>query len=156
MSSRTTVPGSELEQLIAEAAASGRLIWTMHPAAGKASMEVFTTNVSVLFAGKRFDLETEGGHVHVLLDAIGRVRFVREPDPHAGAGREALRLRLLTPEGAELVSCSWYPLYDEQGTMLADRRARWEALRAHYAGGREEVLVRDRALVASVAGTAQP
>jgi hypothetical protein len=82
--------------------------------------------------------------LHVHPAATQRVRFVREPDPHAPA-RESLTVQFLGPNGPSLVRAHFTPLYDDQGRPLAAPFARWQELRAKY-GGQDELPAEGGAL----------
>ena len=92
---------------------------------------------------------TDHWHLMAQFGAVKRVRFVREPDPHAPE-QETLSIRLVGANGASSLRASFAPLYDDQHQPLAAPFARWEELRAKY-GGRDEVRVEEGMLVAPVA-----
>src|SRR5260370_42109622 len=83
------------------------------------------------------------------LGPVKRVRFVREPDPHAPE-HETLSIRLVGANGVSSLRANFAPLYDDQNQPLAAPFARWEELRAKY-GGRDEAWVEEGMLVAPVA-----
>jgi hypothetical protein len=78
------------------------------------------------------------------------VRFVREPSDHF-AGQESLSVRLEDAGGASLLRAYFTGLYDVRGRPIAERFARWEALRARH-GGQDAAAVTDGA----IAGAAPP
>jgi hypothetical protein len=83
------------------------------------------------------------------LGAVQRVRFDREPDPHAD-GKERLLVRLFG-QGSEPLGFGFGRLYDEQGQPVPARFALWEALRAKYSG-REELRVEKGRLISPAGG----
>ena len=101
-------PASEVEHLIADLSASGPLVFVFGDGAAKWTM-------------------------HVRVDQITRVRFVRAP---WGDGPELLSLEFLGPSRDTVLYCYVGDLYDGQ-RMRPEKLAAWRALRERY-GNRDE------------------
>jgi putative heme iron utilization protein len=151
----TSEPATELERLIAELSASGRLVfvfgvgwWTAH----------LTGATRPLFRGPadrrwwHVDLgdNTASWTMDVRVDEITGVRFVREPYPFPSfPGRESLTVQFAGPGGHTVLSCYVDDLYDGQ-RMRPEKLAAWHALREQY-GNRDESRVHQGGLVAAAA-----
>ena len=134
-------PASELERLIADLSASGPLVfvfgvdwWTAH-LAGVTAPE-FGGPAGRRWWAARLGDDAASWTMHVGLDQITGVRFVRGRDPFpAYTGEELVEVQLLGP-GEDAV------LYCYVGELAA-----WQALRERY-GNRDESRVDQGTLVA--------
>ena len=131
-------PASELEHLIADLSASGPLVFVFGDGFTTAHLVGTTTPVFGGPAGRRWwGVELGDGAakwtMHVRVDQITRVRFVRAP---WGDGPELLSLEFLGPSRDTVLYCYVGDLYDGQ-RMRPEKLAAWRALRERY-GNRDE------------------
>jgi hypothetical protein len=138
-------PATELERLIADLSGSGLLVfvfgvgwWTTHLVGATAPAFLGP-------ADRRYWQVVQGDDasrwtMHVLLDEITSVRFVREPDPFASVpGRELLTVRFLGPDSESVLHCYVGDLHDGE-QMRPEKLEAWRALRKRY-GNRDESRV---------------
>ena len=149
----TSEPASELERLIADLSGLvdvfvfGDGWWTAH----------LVGVTTALFGGpadRRWWHAVLGGDaaswtMHVGLDEVTGVQFVREPSPFpAWPGEEVLTVHFLGPGGESVLYC-FMDVYDGQ-RMRPEKLAAWQELRERY-GNRDESRVDRGTLVAPAA-----
>ena len=125
----TAMPRRDLEYLIADLYASPPIAVVTGVAGGV--MEIFGT-ATPLFAGDRWNVETEHWHVHGLISVIRGVRFERGPGGIAGPGTEILSIHLLDAASTPLLSFTLTDRYDAQGRPIPERFALYEELKRRY------------------------
>jgi putative heme iron utilization protein len=151
----TSEPASELERLIAEMSASGRLVFVFGDGFTTAHLTGATTPVFRGPADRRWwhvvlGDDTASWTMDVRVDEVTGVRFVREPYPFPSfPGREVLTVQFLGPGGDTVLYCYVHDLYDGQ-RMRPEKLAAWRALRERY-GNRDESKVDQGALLAPAA-----
>jgi hypothetical protein len=137
MSAATAVePRNDIERLLQDLADSENVGFAVSPGdwmfiAGLRGSARETTRCSC--HQDLWSLETSAWVLHLRPASVQRVRFVREPDPHAPAC-ESLGIHFVGANDQSLVRAHIRPLYDEQSRPLAAPFAFWEALRAKYGG----------------------
>jgi hypothetical protein len=143
----TGEPVTELERLIAELSASGRLVFVFGAGAGWVTAHL-TGATRPVFRGPddrrwwHVELGDDAASwiMDVRVDEITGVRFVREPYPFQSfPGRESLTVQFLGPTGETVLYCYVDELYDDQ-RMRPEKLAAWRALRERY-GNRDESSV---------------
>ena len=88
--------------------------------------------------------------IHVRVDQITGVRFVRGPYPFPSfRGRQVLTVEFLGPGGEGWLGCYVHDLYDGR-RMRPEKLAAWRALRERY-GNRDESRVDRGTLLACAA-----
>jgi len=145
-------PASELERLIADLSGSGPLVFVFGDGWRTAHLAGVTAPVFGGPAGRRWWQAVLGGDaaswtMHVGLDEITGVRFVRGRDPFPSyTGEELLEVQFLGPGEDAILYCYVGELYDGQ-RMRPEKLAAWQALRERY-GNRDESRVDRGALLA--------
>ncbi len=146
----SAAPESELERLIIDLAASGKLVFVF--GVGWHTTHLVGTTQPV-FRGPR---ERRWWHVElgdeeskwmmaIRVDEIARVRFVREPNPFPHfPGQESLIVCFIGPGDDSVLGCYLADLYDGR-TLREDRLTAFEMLRERY-GNRDESRVEGGAL----------
>ena len=137
-------PASEVERLIAELS-SGPVVfgfgtgwWTAHLAG--AATPVFRGSPDRRYWQVVVGDDATRWTMHVGVDQMIAVRFVREPYPFPSfAGRESLSVQFLGPGRDDVLACFAHDLYDGQ-RMRPEVLAAWQALRERY-GNRDESRV---------------
>ena len=149
----TSEPVSELERLIADLSGLvdvfvfGADWWTAH-------LVGVTTALFGGSADRRWWHAVLGGDpaswtMHMGLDQVKGVRFVREPSPFPSwPGEEVLTVHFLGPGGDSVLYC-FLDVYDGQ-RMRPEKLAAWRALRERY-GNRDESRVDRGRLLAPAA-----
>ena len=138
-------PASELERLIADLSASGPLVFVFGDALTTAHLAGVTAPVFGGPADRRWWQAVLGDDaarwtMHVGLEEITRVRFVRGRDPFPSyTGEELLEVQFLGPGEDAVLYCYVGELYDGQ-RMRPEKLAAWRALRERY-GNRDESRV---------------
>ena len=138
----TTAYTSELEGLIAELSGPG--LQGVFDFGVDCHLAGVTKPVFRGLAGRRWWHAVLGGDaaswtMHVGLDEITGVRFMREPSPFpAWPGEEVLTVHFLGP-GRDSVLYCFLDVYDGQ-RMRPEKLAAWQALRERY-GDRDESRV---------------
>jgi putative heme iron utilization protein len=135
---------SEVEHLITDLSASGPLVFVFGDGFTTAHLVGTTAPEFKGPADKRW-WQVEVGDdaakwvMHVRVDEITGVRFVRKPYPFPSfRGREVLIVVFLGP-GESAMGCYVHDLYDGQ-RMRPEKLAAWQALRERY-GNRDESRV---------------
>jgi putative heme iron utilization protein len=134
----TAEPSNDLERLIVELFQLEHTIFTVTSGNNLSIAELMGHNTPY-FGHGWWKVETAGFHIHAQVNAVKRIRFVREPSDHF-AGQESLSICLVGPNGESLLRCYFTGLY-EDGRPVAERFATWERLHATFGGGRSEVPV---------------
>ncbi|MBI3911109.1 MAG: hypothetical protein HY320_09275 [Armatimonadetes bacterium] len=140
----TSGPSSDIERLIEDMFDSEDVVFTI-AAGDNLSVAELMGKSTPFFRGGTWTVETAHWHIHARLDAIKRVRFVREPSSHA-AGQESLSICFIGSHGESPLRCYFTELYDDQNRPVVAQFDRWEELRQKY-GRQDEVLVENGAIV---------
>ena len=142
----TSKPASELEGLIADLSGSGLLVFVFGDGFTTAHLTGATTPVFRGPADLRWwqvELGDDAAKwvMHVRVDEITGVRFVRAPYPFRPhfSGQEVLWVGFLGPGGDKALNCYVGDLYDGR-RMRPEKLAAWQALRERY-GNRDESRV---------------
>lgn len=148
-------PASELEHLMADLSGLGQLVFVL---GDDFAVTHLTGTITPVFSGPAderwwyVEVGDDAGKwtIHVRVDQITGVRFVREPYPFPSfRGRELLSVGFLGPSEDKTFGCGVHDLYDGR-RMRPEKLAAWQALRERY-GNRDESRVDRGTLVAPAA-----
>ena len=148
-------PASELEHLMADLSGLGQLVFVLGDDFAVTHLLGTITPVFDGPADRRWwkvEVGDDAGKwtIHVRVDQITGVRFVREPYPFPSfPGREVLTVQFLGPGEDTVLFCYVDELYDGQ-RMRPEKLAAWQALRERY-GNRDESKVRQGTLLTPAA-----